>query len=185
MAKASGPWESIICFQPFWQGCETVNGVTCGILEDGLDDLALELGLTDLALDAAAVDGNVAEVGEQLLGTVLRADQSEELGGVVDECGPAGTIDEDGVAQQGSEERNVGLDTADTELNKSTQHLAAHNLVSGATACALDQHGVIVRGDDGTSETVTTVQTNTVTTGRAVDLDLTGVGGGSPWRGPQ
>jgi hypothetical protein len=34
-----------------------------------------------------------------------------------------------------------------------------------------------VGGDDGTGKTVTTVQTNTVTTSRTVDLDLTGIGG--------
>lgn len=41
-------------------------------------DLAPELGLANLALDAAAVDGNVTEVGQQLLGTVLAANQVEE-----------------------------------------------------------------------------------------------------------
>ena len=41
-----------------------------------------------LTFDRAAVDGEVTEVGEELLGTVLALDELEELGGVVDELWP-------------------------------------------------------------------------------------------------
>jgi hypothetical protein len=42
-------------------------------------------------------------------------------------------------------------------------------------AGALDQHGVIVRSNNGTGKSVTTIKTDTVTTCRAVHLDLSGV----------
>ena len=69
------------------------------VQEVGHDDLTLELGLADLALDAGAVDGDVAEVGEQLLGTVLGANQIEELGSVINEGSPAVAVDEGGVGE--------------------------------------------------------------------------------------
>ncbi|KMU86024.1 hypothetical protein CIHG_03555 [Coccidioides immitis H538.4] len=79
---------------PLLAGDGDVDGCS-GLVDDGGHaDGALELGLADLALDPAAVDGNVAEVGEELLGAVLAADEGEELGGVVDEGGPAGALDE-------------------------------------------------------------------------------------------
>lgn len=147
------------------------------VVQLGEDDLALEFRLTDLTLDAAAIDSQVTQVGQQLLGTVLAADQGKQLRGVVDEGGPAGAFNESWVAQQRGQEGNVSLDTTDTELHQGTQHLAARNLVGGSQTGTLDQHGVIVRSDDGTGKAVSTVQTDTVTTSGTVDLDLTGVRG--------
>ena len=66
--------------------------------------------------------------------------------------------------QKAQQEGDVGLDTTDTELDERTQHLSADNLVCGATARALDQHGVVVGGDDGTGETVTSVETHSIAT---------------------
>lgn len=80
-------------------GLGDIDLLTSFVEEVGHDDLALELGLADLALDAGAVDGDVAEVGEQLLGTVLGADQVEELGSVIDEGSPAVAVDECGVSE--------------------------------------------------------------------------------------
>lgn len=111
-------------------------------LRDG--DLTLELGLADLALDAAAVDGNVAKVSQQLLGTVLAANEVEELRSVVDEGGPAVSIDESGVGEKGSQEGDVGLDTSDTELNQGTQRLSAGNLVCAGMCGQLGKHAVVV-----------------------------------------
>ena len=80
------------------------------------------------------------------------------------------------MSEEGSKEGNVGLDTTDTELDKSTKHLSASDLVGRTQTCALDKHAVVVRSDDSTGETVTTVETDTVATSRAVDLDLASVG---------
>lgn len=107
-------------------------------------DLTLELGLANLALDAAAVDGNVAEVGQQLLGTVLAANEVEELRSVVDEGGPAVSIDESGVGKKGSQEGDVGLDTSDTELNQGSQRLSASNFVCAGMCGQLGKHAVVV-----------------------------------------
>lgn len=142
----------------------------------GNDDLALELRLAHLALDGRAVDGDVTEVGQQLLGSVLAANEVEQLRSVVDEGGPASTINEGRVGQKTGQEGDVGLDTANTELNEGTEDLSAGDFVGGAVACALDQHGVVEGSDDSTGETVTTIETNTVTTSRAVDLNLAGIG---------
>ena len=130
----------------------------------GNPDLALELGLADLSLDLAAVDSKLTEVGEQLLGTVLGTDEVEKGGGVVDEGGPALSVDEGRVCEKLEKEGNVGLYTTDTELDEGTKHLSSNNLVCGATARALDQHGVVVGGDDGTGETVTSVETHSIAT---------------------
>lgn len=143
------------------------------------DNLTLELGLADLSLDAASVDGNISQVCQQFLGAVLASDESEEFGSVVDECGPAGSIDEGRMGEERSQERNVSLDTSDSELDESTEHLASRNLVGGSVASALDQHGVVVRSDDGSCKPVSTIETHAVSTSRAVDFDFTGIGGES------
>lgn len=109
----------------------------------GDDDLALELGLTDLALDAATVDGNISKVSEKLLGTVLAADEVEQRGGIIDEGGPAVTVNEDGVSEESSQEGDVGLDTSDTELDQGTENLAASDFIGRTVACGLDQHGIV------------------------------------------
>jgi hypothetical protein len=76
----------------------------------------LELGLTDLALDLAAVDSEITKICEELLSTVLGADQVKESGSVVDEGCPALSVNEGGVCEELDQEGDVGLDTADTEL---------------------------------------------------------------------
>ncbi len=140
------------------------------------DDVALKLGLTNLTLDGAAVDGNVAEVGEQLLASVLAAKEIKERRGVVDEGSPAVALDEGGMGEQTGQEGNVGLDTTDTELNEGTENLSTGDFVGGAVAGTLDQHGIVEGCDDGTGKTVATVETNTGTAGSSVDLNLAGIG---------
>ena len=58
-------------------------------------DFALELGLANLALDLTAIDSQVSEVAQQLLGAVLRADQVEQLWGIINESSPASALDKD------------------------------------------------------------------------------------------
>jgi hypothetical protein len=99
-----------------------------------VDDVGLELGLADLALDAATVDGKVTQVQQELLGTVLAADQVEQRRGIIDEGGPAVAVDKNGVRQERSQEGDVRLDTADAELDQRTQDLATRNLVRRAVA---------------------------------------------------
>jgi hypothetical protein len=153
----------------------SVDESAAGILELGHDDVALELGLANLALDLAAVDSEISKVGKELLRTVLAADQLEQLRSVVDESGPAVALDEGRVGEQGSKEGNVGLDTTDTELDKSAKHLSASDLIGRTQTCALHQHAVVVRSDDSTGETIATIETDTIATSRAVYLDLASV----------
>ena len=97
-----------------------------------------------LSFDRASVDSKVSQVSQELLGTVLAANEREELGSVIDECGPAVTINEGLVSEQRGEERNVALYSTDTELDKSTENLSAGDFVSGTVASTLHQHRVVV-----------------------------------------
>ena len=153
-----------------------IDGLAGSVVENGHDDVALELGLTNLTLDLTPVDGKVSEVCEKLLSAVLRADESEELRSVIDKGRPAVSADEGGVSKKGSEERNVGLDTANPELDEGAKHLPPDNLIGGSVARALDEHRVVVGGNDCASETVTSVKTDSVATSRAVDFELASVG---------
>lgn len=157
----------------WYSGVDLVSSI---IMERGKDDLSLELGLANLSLNAAAVDGNVTKIGQQLLSSVLTADEVKETWGIINEGGPASTLNESRVGEQRCQERDVGLDTTDTEFDQGSEHLSSGNLIGRAMAGTLHQHGIIVRGDDGTGKTVSTVQTDTVTTGRSVDFDLSGIG---------
>lgn len=74
----------------------------------------MKAGLSRLSLDGGTVDDEVSEVSEELLSTVLRGDELEELGSVVDEGGPSLLSDEDGRGENAEEEGDVGLDTCAT-----------------------------------------------------------------------
>ena len=80
------------------------------------------------------------------------------------------------MSEQTEQEGDVGLDTADTELHERAEHLAAGNLVCGATDRALDEERVVVRRDLRASETGAGIETHAVTASAAVDLNLSGVG---------
>lgn len=55
-----------------------VYELALGIVQVWEDDIALEFWLSNLALDAATVDGDIAEIGQKLLGAVLGLHQGEE-----------------------------------------------------------------------------------------------------------
>lgn len=80
------------------------------------------------------------------------------------------------MGEQRSQEGDVGLDSADSELDKGSQDLPPGNLVCGTMTSTLDQHGIVVGGDDGASKSISTVKPDAVPAGRAVDLDLAGIG---------
>jgi hypothetical protein len=92
------------------------------------------------------------------LSSVLRSDKLEELWSVIDECRPGETRLENGVREQSDKERNVGLmlaqlgslthlDTSDSELDESPEHLSSSDLVRSTADTALDQERVVVRLD--------------------------------------
>lgn len=152
-----------------------IDLLTIGVDDLRENNLTLELGLANLSLDRAAVDGDVSKIGQQLLGTVLATNEVKELRGIINKGSPAVAVDEGGVGEKRGKERDICLDASDTELDQGTEDLSTSNFIGRAVACALDQHGVVVRSNDSAGKAVATIQTNTVTTGRSVDLDLAGV----------
>ena len=60
------------------------------------------------------------------------------------------------------QEGDVGLDTTDTELNESPQHLAARNLIRRATDGTLDEQTIVV-GLEGNIKTLSMQHTNAPT----------------------
>jgi hypothetical protein len=141
-------------------------------LERWDDDLIGQAGLAGLTLDRAAVDGDITEVREDLLGTVLALNEAEEVRRVVDESCPGLAADEDVVGEQAEEEGDVGLDTTDTELDECTQHLATGYFVGRAADGDLDEKRVVVGSDLGTGKARAGIETDTITTSAAVNLDL-------------
>lgn len=153
----------------------SVNRVTLSVHNRGDHSFSLETGLAHLALDGRSVNGKITEVGEKLLGSVLRVNKLEELGGVVDKGGPGLTRLKDFVSEKTDQEGNVGLDTSNTELDQRTEHLPPSNLISGTANGTLDKQGVVVRSDLCTGITRARVQSDTITTSRSVDFNLTSV----------
>jgi hypothetical protein len=78
----------------------SVNLLPSLIKEFWHDDITLELRLSNLSLDAASVDGKVSQVSQQLLGTILAANEIEQLRGIIDESSPAVAINEGRVSEQ-------------------------------------------------------------------------------------
>ena len=69
-------------------------------------------------------------------------------------------------------EWGADLDTADTEFDKGAKHLPARNLICGPADADFNQKTVVVRGDLSTCETGTGIESDTIATSTAIDLDL-------------
>lgn len=152
-----------------------VNGVTLSVHNRGNHSISLETRLAHLTLDGGSVNSKVTEVGEKLLGSVLRVNKLEEFRGVVDKGCPGLTRLEDFVSEKTDQEGDVGLDASDTELDQRTEHLPSSNLISGTANGTLDEQRVVMGSDLRTGITRARVQTNTITTSRPVDFNLTSV----------
>ena len=70
-----------------------------------------------MALDAASIDCELAQIIEQLAGSVLAANEVEQGGSVINEGRPAVALDERGMGQERPQEGDVGLDATDPELD--------------------------------------------------------------------
>lgn len=78
--------------------------------------------------------------------------------------------------ENAEEERDVGLDAADTELDERAEHLPARNLERRAVDGALDEERVVVGRDLRAGESRARVEADAVAAGTLVDLDLARVG---------
>ncbi|KAH3663370.1 hypothetical protein OGAPHI_005360 [Ogataea philodendri] len=159
----------------FWRSRLDVDLPAVHVVDDWDIGLSVQLWQANLTLDRGSIDTEVGKVRQQLLSSVLGLNHLEQRWGVVDKSGPTVTRNERWVGQQSKQERNVGLDTSNSELDQRSNHLSSGNLVVRTRSGTLDQHGVVVGRDNGTGKTVTTVQSHTVTTRRSVNLDLTSV----------
>lgn len=120
-------------------------GLILGVDKSGNRDFLMKSRLSLLTLDRRSVDDEVSEVTEKLLGTILGSDEVEKFGSIVDESGPGVSLDVGGVGEDSEQERNVGLDSANTELDKGTKHLATSDFESSTSGRALDEERVVVR----------------------------------------
>jgi hypothetical protein len=116
-----------------------------GVDESRNRDFLVKSGFSLLTLDRRAVDDEVSEVTEKLLSTVLGSDEVEEFGSVVDESGPGVSSNESRVGENSEEERNVGLDSTNTEFYESSEHLATSDFEGCSASRAFDEKGVVVR----------------------------------------
>ena len=162
------------------------------VLQPGNNNLSLEAWFANLTLDRTAVDGKVAKIREELLCTVLGLDKLEQVRSVINESRPGLATDEDIVGEETEQEGDIGLDTSNTELDEGTKHLPSSYLIRSTTHGNLDEQTVIVGlsnslseydegkvgGTDrnlGTSKSRAGVESNTVTSGASVYLDLANV----------
>lgn len=88
-------------------GNRCVHQLARVVVDLGNRNLALELGLSNLTLDLAAVDSEISQVCEELLCTVLRADEVEEGGRVVDEGCPALSVDKCRMCEELDQKWNI------------------------------------------------------------------------------
>jgi hypothetical protein len=103
-------------------------------------------------------------------------DQLEQLGGVINECSPGLARFEYRVGKESNEERDVGLDTSNSEFDQCSKHLSSGNLVSGTTDGTLDKQRVVMGSDLSSSVSRTSIKSNTISTSRSVNFDLTSIG---------
>jgi hypothetical protein len=81
------------------------------ILDLRNESFGLEPRFSHLTLDRRTVHGNIAEVGEELLRSILRSDEPEEFRRVVDKGRPGLAGLEDWMGEEADKEGDVGLGT--------------------------------------------------------------------------
>jgi hypothetical protein len=162
------------------------------VLQPRYNNLGLEAWFANLTLDRTAVDGKVAKIREELLGTVLGLNKLEQIRCIINESRPGLATDEDIVGEETEQEGDVGFDTSNTELDEGTKHLPSSYLIRSTTHGNLDEQTVIVGLSNslseyrkwkiggtnrnlGTSKSRTSVESNTITPRASVHLDLTRV----------
>ena len=133
-------------------------------------------GLVSLGM-RVAVDDHVAQEIEQLGGPVLAAAEGEELRRGVDQCGRRLATAELGVQDDVLEERDVGLDSADSELRERPVHAVHGDLVRLAGGDHLHEHRVVEGRDHRARIAHAAVEPDAEAAGRAVGEDLAVVGG--------
>ena len=79
------------------------------------------------------------------------------------------------MGKESNEERNVGLDSSNSEFDQCSKHLSSSDLVSGSTDGTLDEQRVIMGSDLSTGISGTSIESNSISSSRSVDLDLTGI----------
>ena len=129
-----------------------------------------------MSFDATTIDDEITKIGKQFLSTILTSIQFEQRRRVIDEGRPAISGNESIVRQQTQEERNVGLDPSNPKLDKRTEHFTTSNLIRRTAASTLDKHRIVMWRNNRSSKSVSTIQTNPVTTSRAINFDLSGIG---------
>ena len=123
-----------------------------------------------------AVDGDVAEEGEELGGAVLTNLEAEEVRRGVNERGGGGPGLENRMGDDVLEERDVGLHPADAKFAQHAAHTLEGDLVGLAAGDDLHEHGVVERRDDRTGKTRRPVEADPEAAGRAVGLDTAVIG---------
>ena len=61
------------------------------------------------------------------------------------------------MGKESNKERNVGLDTSNSEFDQSSKHLSSGDLVSGSTDGTLDEQRVVVGSNLSTSVSGTSI----------------------------
>ncbi len=123
-----------------------------------------------------AVDGDVGEVVEEFGGAVAFGGELEEARLGVDEFGVGVAGAESLVGNDVLEEGNIGLDAADAEFAEGAIGALAGGFEVTAHGGEFDQHGVVVRRDDGTGVAVAGVETDAEAGSGAVVCDAAVVG---------
>lgn len=121
------------------------------------------------------VHQHLSQIIQQFLRPVLRGRELEQIRVLVDEVRVDGAVEELLVLQHVQQERDVGLNTANAELAKSSVHFRAARLQVLRVRNHLDQQRVVVRGDDGPRETGSAVQPDAHALPGPVDFDSSGV----------
>lgn len=131
------------------------------------------------------------------MGARVSASRGESEAGVsATHGGPGLSLDKDIVGKDSEQEGNVGLDSTNTELDQSSQHLATSDFEGSSSNRALDEQRIVVRLFGGkvgsawfternsvarthrnlsSSETRTSIQTNTISSGTPVHLNLSSI----------
>ena len=180
-AKPCGPSRSSRGLVPL-----AGSSVGCEVRRLGQPRVAARAGAAgDLGV---AVDGDVADIGQELGRPVAPLAQLEQLGRLVDEAGRVLAGEEAGMLEQRLEEGEVGGDAADPVLAQGPVHARDRLLGRGRPGGDLLQHRVVVAGDHGTRVGGAAVDPDAEAEGAAIGGDpaivgdevVLGVLGGDP-----
>ena len=122
-----------------------------------------------------AIDRDIGNIIEQFSTAVMCFRENKQVGVIINKFSAVAAVSELRMLQYIFQKENIGFNAAYTELLQTAQHLTDSYLMCQSPGGCFNEQGIVVRGDDGTSKRITSVQAYAKAAAAAISDQFTGI----------